>query len=651
MKRIFKYIALVGLCLGLVSCDKFFDDMEGDLSKVSGENMAATENGLISMLASLYGYMPINAFSTGDQGQFFANGSRSTPTYYSSTAGFWNYTAIRDINKFLESLESAEQKGIINSVTRNHYRGEGLFIRAYCYFAQVRTYGGIPIVDKTLDDQYDGKDNKGLYYPRKTEKESWDWVIDQFQQAADLLPETQAQEMRVNKYTALGMKARAALWAASESKYWDRAPIDAAYNAVIKELTYMKSDYANQYYQLAIDAAADVINSGKYALYEPAPASIGAAIDNLTELFQNYKKIEGLLGRSFKSGSAEGGNGCNAWGPNQVTTGYTGTGAASYTITLNLADEYDYYDNANDRKIGGRKIQTLVSGSEDAYFNDVEAEMTAAKVANYKKYDAVTDPFTMKDARFQAWVIYPGATFRGTTIYAQGGYVDTDGKVYVYPTKNDTLKLGDKIYFPYGGAVEDNSAFYRLKTDVNSNNRSFYCFFPRKYLDQKANNANTQSPWYDLRYAEVLLTYAEAVAESGLGNATLAEQYLNDIRHRAGFKDNIPLTVANVMHEWKVEFALENKWSDVLWRRRAFYNPDNAKTPDEGESNIGQKLTLIPLVDLTGTEAKYIFLRALPYSATSHFNGYSGDPRFTTNEVYYGGIPNTEKNKIEPNNK
>ena len=648
MKRIFKYIALVGLCLGLVSCDKFFDDMEGDLSKVSGENMAATENGLVSMLASLYGYMPINAFSTGDQGQLFANGARSTPSYYASTAGFWNYTAIRDINKFLESLESAEQKGIINSVTKNHYRGEGLFIRAYCYFGQVRNYGGIPIVEKTLDDQYDGKDNKGLYYPRKTEKESWDWVIDQFQQAADLLPESQAQEMRVNKYTALGMKARAALWAASESKYWDRAPIDGTYNAVIKKLTYMDASYAPAYYQLAIDAAEEVIKSGKYALYEPAPASISAAIDNLTELFQNYKKSEGLLGRSFKSGSAEGGNGCNAWGPNQVTTGYTGTGAASYTITLNLADEYDYYDNATSRKVGGRKIQTLVTGSEDAYFNDVEAEMTAAKVANYKKYDAVTDPFTLKDARFQAWVIYPGATFRGTTIYAQGGYVDTDGKVYVYPAKNDTLKLGDKIYFPYGGAVEDNSAFYRLKTDVNSNNRSFYCFFPRKYLDQKANNANTQSPWYDLRYAEVLLTYAEAVAESGLGDATLAANCLNDIRHRAGFTDDIALNVSNVLHEWKVEFALENKWSDVLWRRRAFYNPDNTATEEEG--TIGHKLTLIPLVDLTGTDAKYIFLRALPYSATSHFNGYTGTLRFT-NESYYGGIPDPVNNRIDENNK
>ena len=331
-----------------------------------------------------------------------------------------------------------------------------------------------------------------------------------------------------------------------------------------------------------------------------------------------------------------------------MTTGYTGTGAASYTLTLNLADEYDYYDNATSRKAAGRKIQTLVSGSEDNYFNDVEAEMKASMVANYKKYDAVTDPFTLKDARFQAWVIYPGATFRGTVIYAQGGYIGTDGSVHVYPTDNDAINFGGVDYYPYGGAVENNSAFYRLKTDVNSNNRSFYCFFPRKYLDQKANNANTQSPWYDLRYAEVLLTYAEAVAESNLGDATLAAKCLNEIRHRAGFTDNVPLTISNVLHEWKVEFALENKWSDVLWRRRAFYNPDNTVTEEEG--SIGHKLTLIPLVDLSGAEAKYIFLRALPYSATSHFNGYSGQLRFT-NESYYGGIPDPVNNRIDENNK
>lgn len=648
MKKIFKYIALAGLCAGLAACDKFFDNMEGDLSKVSGEDMAATENGLLAMLANLYGHMPMNAFSTGDQSQLFANAPRSTPAYGASTRGFWDYNAIRSINKFLESLDDAEGKGIIDPTTKAHYRGEGLFLRAYCYFGQVRYYGGIPIVDKSLDDQYDGDENLGLYYPRSTEKESWDWVLDQLQQAADLLPESQTQEMRVNKYTALGMKARVALWAASESKYWNRAPINSSYVAVQKKLTYMEASYAQDYYKQAIDAAAEVINSGAYALYEADPSSISNAIDNLTELFQNFKKTEGLLARSYKSGSAEGGNGSNNWAPNQVTSGYTGAGAASYTISLNLADEYDYYASESDRKVAGRQIQTLNNGDESAYFNDVEAEMTNALVANYKKYNSVDEPFLLKDARFQAWVIYPGATFRGVTIYAQGGYVGTDGSVHIYPDDNDAINKNGINYYPYGGEGENNSAFYGLKTNVNSNNRSFYCFFPRKYLDQNANNANTQSPWYDLRYAEVLLTYAEAVVESGLGDATLAAKCLNDIRHRAGFTDDIALTLENVLHEWKVEFTTENKWSDVLWRRRAFYNPDNTPTYEEG--SIGQKLTLIPLVDLSGANARYIFLRALPYSSTSHFNNYSGILRFT-NESYYGSIPNHVNNKIEENNK
>ena len=648
MKKIFKLLAVAILCAGFASCDNFFDDMEGDLSKVAAEDMVASESGLLSLLANLYSGMPMNAFSSGDMNQMFANGSRSTPGYGSSTAGFWNYGQIRSVNKFLEALESAQQKGIIDEPTMKEFRGEGLFIRAYCYFAQVRVYGGIPIVRKSLDEEFGVNDNAGLYEPRWTEKDSWDWVIAQLQEAADLLPETQSQEMRVNKYTALAMKARAALWAASESKYWKRAPINSGYVAVQKKLTYMEDSYKDEYYQQAIDAAAAVINSGAYSLYQPAPKSIDEAVSNLTELFQNWKKEEGLFGRSYVSGNADTGNPCNSWAPNQCVTGYTGTGAGSYTLTLNLADEYDYYASKDDRSHKSGKIQTLINGNEDEYFNDVEAEMTDAKVASYKKYSSIQEPFLLKDARFQAWVIYPGATFRDTQINAQGGYVGTDGSVHVYPDDNKGLSKNGETYFPYGGDGENNSSFYKLKTDINSNNRSFYCFFPRKYLDQKANNANTQSPWYDLRYSEVLLTYAEAVAESGKGNKDLAKKCLNDVRHRAGFTDDIDLTLENVLHEWKVEFTTENKWSDVLWRRRAFYNPDNNPTYEEG--SLGHKLTLIPLVDLSGPVAQYIFLRALPYSATSKFQNYSGTLRFMP-ESYYGTIPNYANNHIEENNK
>jgi len=649
MKKIFKYILFAGLSLGMMSCDKFFDSMEGDLSKVAAEDLLSSENGLLALLADLYSALPGESLSDNDKYQMFGNPARDIPEYKSTVQGFWGYGSVRSVNKFLEAVDACYNDNLFDEAAMKAYKGEGLFIRACYYFGNVRTHGGIPIVTESLDDKYDGQDNIGLYIPRSTEKDTWDWVLEQFQEAADLLPDKQTQEMRATRYTALAMKARAALWAASESKYWNRAPINNTYDAVKKKLTYMEASYADAYYTQAIAASEEIINSGRFSLYGgTAPTDIATAISNLTELFQNWHAEEGLFGRSYKTGDANTGNNTHTWAPNQFTSGYTGTGTASYAVTLNLADEYDYYSDATARTRAGRKIQTLVDGNEDLYFTQPETEMTAAKVADYKHYASVQEPFLLKDARFQAWVIYPGTTFRGGTVYMEGGMVMPDGSVSVYPAENTGVTKNGVTYYPYGGANEDNSAFYKLKVDVNSNNRSFYCFTPRKSLDQKDDNENTQTPYYDIRYAEVLLTYAEAVIESGQGDAAKAKQYLNDIRHRAGFKDNVDLTLDNVLHEWKVEFPFENKWTNVLHRRRAFYNPNNTATVEEG--SLGHKLTLIPMVDLSGAEARWIFLRSLPYSATPAFKNYNGTLQVNA-EDYYTQIPNYINNRIEPNNK
>ena len=65
---------------------------------------------------------------------------------------------------------------------------------------------------------------------------------------------------------------------------------------------------------------------------------------------------------------------------------------------------------------------------------------------------------------------------------------------------------------------------------------------------------------------------------------------------------------------------------------------------------MGKKLTLIPMVDLSGAKAQWIFLRSLPVTATSVWDGYSGTLTFN-DEDYYAPIPNYVNNKIEPNNK
>ena len=639
MKKIFKYILVAGLSFGLMSCDKFFDDMEGDLSKVAAEDLLSSSSGLLALLANLYSQLPDMDMSSSDQNTMFANASRSTPGYGNSTSGYWDYrNGIRPIHKFMEAVESAQASGILDEETAKGYLGEAHFLRACLYFAGVRVYGGMPILERALDDL--SPDSEELYIPRSTEKETWDWVINEFQVAADMMPESQAQALRATKYTALAMKARVALWAASLSKYWNRAPLNSSYTSVQKKLTYMESSYADAYYQVALDASKQVIESGKYELAGANPANIDAAVTNLISLFQNYDAKEAVFGRSYNNGTSTSGNGNQGWAPNQVVTGYL---QGTYSVTLNLADTYDNYSDVNERKRVSGKIQTLVSGDEDAYLTD-ESQMTADKVADYKHYDAVDAPFKIKDARFQAWVCYPGTSFRGTTINNQAGMVNPDGSLSIYPRDNAAVSKDGVDYFPYGGPGDQNSMFYKLDIDINDSNRSFYCFQIRKFLDETGNVANPQTPWYNMRYSEVLLTYAEAYAESGKGDKTLAKKCLNDIRRRAGFRDEIEPTLENVLHEWKCEFAFENQWNHVLHRRRGFISSGSVSAE---EGSLTRKLTLIPIVDLSGEKAQWIFVRCYPYNATAK-KGYNGYFDFKADD-YYSQIPNYVKNKIEPN--
>ena len=639
MKKIFRYILIAGLSLGLVSCDKFFDNMEGDLSKVAAEDLMASNSGFLALLANLYSNLPDMSMSSSDQSTMFANGSRSTPSYGDATSGFWSYSTIRAVHKFMEAVEAQKEEGRLDEAMANAYLGEARFLRACFYFASVRTYGGIPILERALDDV--PIDSEELYIPRETELDSWKWVVNEFQAAADLMPASQPQALRANKYTALAMKARAALWAASESKYWNRAPLNANYIAVKKKLTYMESSTADEFYQLAIDAAKAVIDSGQYELTGANPASIDAAVSNLIALFQNYDAKEGIFGRSYNNGTSTSGNGNQGWGPNQVVTGYL---QGTYSVTLNLADEYDNYSDANGRTRISGKIQTRNDGDESSYFTD-ESQFTAAMVSSYKHYDSVDEPFKLKDARFQAWVCYPGTTFRGTTINEQGGMVMPDGSLAMYPGNNDPVNKNGVDYYPYGGAGDQNSFFYKLDKDVNDSNRSFYCFQIRKGMDESGNNPNPQTPWYNMRYAEVLLTYAEAVVESGKGDPSLAAKCLNDIRHRAGFKDDVALTLENVLHEWKCEFAFENQWQHVLHRRRGFIT-SGSESSEEG--SLTRKLTLIPLADLSGEKAQWIFVRCYPYNATAK-QKYNGFFDFKADD-YYSQIPSYVKNQLDPNN-
>ena len=174
----------------------------------------------------------IKRFNAKDQHTTFASYSKAND-YDIAVTGFWNYTKMRSINQFIQKIDVALEMNAINQATRDQMLGEALFARAYCYFAMVRKYGGVPIVTEPLDDKYDGDQNEGLYVPRSTEKETWDFVISELDKAAELLPdEPKGGKYRATKWAALGLQSRVALYAATLSKYWNDATIPSSYKSV-----------------------------------------------------------------------------------------------------------------------------------------------------------------------------------------------------------------------------------------------------------------------------------------------------------------------------------------------------------------------------------------------------------------------------------
>ena len=649
MKKIFNIIFTASLVLGLASCDKIFDSLDGDLSKMSAQDMTSSEAAIDRLLASIYSQVPMSPFAEADKNTPYAADNTGDTAYSGNVSNFWNYTAMRDINSFIKVIGEAKDRGDLREDAYNQYLGEAKFIRAYCYFGSVRRFGGVPIVTEMLDDQYEGDDaeNAGLFVPRSTEKETWDFILKELTEAANLLPDDMGgNNYRATKWSALGLKSRVALWAASVSKYWNNAPIANTYKAVSEKLAYMEASYANAYYQQCIDASEQIINSKKFSLFGAEPANVEEAVKNYTDLFQSRKNEEFIYGRSYNNGVASNSNGIDLKNsPNQIHGSGTGVWKfGCYAVTLDMVDAYDNYD-ASFNAVDGT-IKTMKSGEKyiPQPANENVGKKTILESADdFIVYDNVSDPFKDKDARFLASVIYPNAEFRGKTIIIQAGLWESASKIYVMEDNLEPVVVGGQEYYRLGASSESYfSGFYKKD---NTNDGSWYTtgFGLRKFLDPEKTVDFSQNPWYDIRYAEVLLNYCEAQVEMNGTNGGKSKEYLNQIRRRANFRDQRDATLENVLHERLVELAFEDDALRTLYRRRAFFNESRDAASDP---NGGRKHALLPILDLRSGSPKYVFIR------TNWFS-HDTDRRpglFSRTPIsYYGDISNYNTNKITPN--
>ncbi|GGB20675.1 RagB/SusD family nutrient uptake outer membrane protein [Puia dinghuensis] len=151
-------------------------------------------------------------------------------------------------------------------------------------------------------------------------------------------------------------------------------------------------------------------------------------------------------------------------------------------------------------------------------------------------YDS-TNPYVNRDPRFYSTVLYNGASYRGSTIqtYTPGGKDSKDG-----PSNWNATKTG-----------------YYLRKFMND-----------AYPINNPWNAAGLQPWIYIRYAEVLLNYAEAQNEAVGPDATVYAA-INQIRTRAGMP-NLTAGLSQsqmrtaIWHERQVELAFEeHRFYDV----------------------------------------------------------------------------------------
>ncbi len=639
------YIVLAAcLMLSLTGCD-FFGIKP--LDKVSGDQLAGTSGGIKSLLANVYSripmedfvYSPTNGFNYRRSGEVTStlniamytddaiqsNGNGIGP----DNVSYWAWSDLRQVNIFMDDIEKAKAAGTITEGDAARYLGEAHFIRAYIYFGMAKRFGGLPIIKKTQDNEYIPGDPSSVSVPRSKEADTWKFILEELDAAAAVLPTSVSGDdlYRATKWSALALKSRAALHAASVAKYG--ASVAVSGPALDQGLVGMSSSDASYFYAECIKASKEIINNSGKTLYGGATTDKAAALKNYSDLFLTTPESEVLFAKAYLDGTIYSNTG-HSWNQYYTLSQVRTSGSLNFgrfSVTLDLVDEFEDYSDDGQRE--SAPIVTRTDGNEEVVVNLRSANAIDLSKP-YKTYDNLYAPFENKDVRLLASVIVPGSEYSGKTIIFQGGIVKPEGGYTIYENSSVVGKDG-KTYYGLGGDQSTTSySGYGVIGASEGANFPTSGFSVRKYMAASypgGSDFSSTVPFIDLRLGEIYLNFAEAVVESNsTADNTLAAKCLNDLRHRAAHTDNIPLTLDNVLKERRVELAFEGQRYWDLMRRREWGNKFN------GSVNAYRHI-LVPMLDLRGETPKYIFVRA------RHFYDENAGARTFQNVSYYKSIP------------
>lgn len=537
-------MAMMGACMltSLFSCSGFLDrDMDNIMD---GDQIFSDEKMIQSVLANFYGRMDwgqqngdANNYTALDESIRTSGGPDQKTGFNDDIWRVYDYTFIRNLNQFLEQVRSSK---VLSQDNQKRLEGETRFMRAWTYFMMCRGLGGMPILGDKVYDYTGPQDIPSMRVARSMEKDTYNYIIKECDAVASMLPEeTQTNAARPNKWAALMLKARAALFAASLAKYNNKMakPVETEGHECG-----IPAEVADSFYQVARAVAEQVIKNSPYTLMTNANDP-GLAFYKAVSVKENNTEVIWARDRKYP------GTTINFTNQNIPNSKKEDQDCAYDGVVLNLVEDFEYKDGRNNR-------------SGDIQTKDANG--------NYILYDTPDAPFKDKDGRCWGTVIYPGATFAGSIIELQAGQAIINTKTQLVNPELRVAAAGEKdengdVITSINGPVDNNDQF------INKTG-----FFIRKYLDETpgASQRGRGSEMWNVRFrlAEAYSIAGEAAFE--LGDKAAALNWFNKLRERGGLKDLTTITFNDIVRENRVEFAMEDhryydlkRWrmADRLW--------------------------------------------------------------------------------------
>ena len=477
------------------------------------------------------------------------------------------YKIIRKTNLIFQRIDECKD---LTTLEEREILGYAHFMRAYAYYHILMNFGPVVLIgDETLETN-----EKPEYYNREraTYDESVDYICDELELAAKYIPLTvsMGQFGRPTRGAAYGLIARLRLQQASPLFNGGAAAKThfASWKRTVDGVDYVSQQYDEKKWAVAAAAAKRVIDMGVYELYTvkrdsttmPLPKNVPSGdfpngAGNI-DPFKSYSDM--FTGEALSQKNTE-----FVWGRiSSNVRNYTRHafpidnlgGWNGMAIPQKIVDAYYMVD--------GRDIN---NSSEEYPYSEIGFSSEKQSFSGYQLNNGVYNMYMNREMRFYASIGFSECFWPCLSTSESG-------------RRNQTI-----TYFKGGNSGKD-----RTNSDIRNYPITGYVI--KKFIHKDdawaGNDAETlEKPFPIIRYAEILLSYVEALNNlTGGHTITDAEgnsqtftrdvnemaKYFNMIRYRAGLPG---LTSAELSSpELMFELIVRERMIEFLHENRRFYD-------------------------------------------------------------------------------